>query len=150
MSMDLRILGIRKLRSVEAALLAGKPSNEIMTSELFRKLLPTAPTQAGYQLLPRYTDSLDSIKHMITPIVTEEDDVEYDEVSYIYWEEELGYYWRNLSHEDPLIDEILAAARGYVHYDQDYSVVPYGLVDQYCNRHQPTCPEEEIIAICYG
>ena len=142
MSIDLRILGIRKLRSVEAALLAGKPSYEIMASALFRQLFPAAPAQAGYQLLPRYTASLDSIKHMITPIVTEEDDAEYDEVSYIYWEEELGYYWRNLSHEDPLIDEILTAVRGYVHYDQDYSVVPYELVCQYFNRHQPTCPEE--------
>ena len=148
--MDLRIFGIRKLRYEEVAVLAGKPSGEIWASELFRTLYPSAPAQSGYRLVESYGDSLRSIRNMITPIVTEEDDVEYDETSYIYWEEELGYYWRNLSHEDPLIDEILGAVTGYMHYDQDYSVVPYGLVDSYFNRHQPTCPEEEVIAISYG
>ena len=150
MSMDLRILGIRKLCWAETAALAGKPSGEILASRFFRTLYPSAPARSGYQLFPKYTDDLRSIRRMITPIVTEEDDVECDEVSYIYWEEELGSYWRSLIHEEPLIDEILEAARGRMRYDQAYSPVPYALVDRYCNRNRPTCPEDEIFAISYG
>lgn len=150
MSMDLTIFGIRKLFPVEIALLAGKPSDEICSSDLFRRIYPTAPARSRYQLFHRFDESLRSIRHMITPIVTEEDEVEYGETSYILWAEDLGHYWRSMTRDDPDIDEILNAARGHMQYDQVYSPVPYGLVSCYLNLHEPTCPKEEIIAISYG
>ncbi len=150
MSMDLTILGIRKLSSVETVLLTGKSSDEICASDLFRRIYPAAPARSGYQLFHKYDGSLCSIRHMVTPIVTEEDDAEYGETSYIFWKEDLGHYWRSMTRDYPEIDEILTAVRGYMQFDQAYSPVPYGLVSSYVNLHEPTCPEEEIIAISYG
>lgn len=150
MSMNLRIYGIRKLKNIEVSLLAGKTTREISESQLFRKIFPSAPDNSGYRFYHDFHGSMKSIVNMIRPIVTADDDVEYDEQSYIYWEEELGHYWRTLSHDDPMIDEILETLSGYIHYDQDYSVVPYDLVGQYMNISQPSCNDDEIIAVSYG
>ena len=149
MSMDLRIYGIRKLKDQEIAELSGKTVGEILESRFFRKYFPAAPDQSGYRFYDDSHDYMKSIEHMAVPVVTADDNPEYDECSYIYWEEELGYYWRNLSHDDPTIDEILKSATGYVHYNQIYSIVPYELVGAYMNKGQPTWDQDEIIAISY-
>ena len=149
MSMCLRIFGIRKLKRLEISLLAGKTASEIHESQLFRKIYPSAHYNSGYRFYCDSQGSMKSIKNMIVPVVTADDDPEFDEHSYIYWEEELGYYWRDLAHDDPMIDEILETLSGYIHYDQAYSVVPYELVGQYMNKSQPSS-EDEIIAVSYG
>ena len=150
MSMDLRIYGIRKLRDEEIAELTGKTAGEIFKSDFFRKFYPSAPDNSGYRFYDEYHGHMESIKHMVTPVVTADDEPEYGQVSYIYWEEELAYYWRNLSHEDPRIFEVLEAVTGLIHYDQDYSVIPYELVGGYLNKSQPASYKDEIIAISYG
>lgn len=150
MSVDLRIFGIRRLRDAEIAELTGKTIGEIHESAFFRTLFPSAPENSGYRFFSEYKHCMESIRHMTRPVVTADDDAEYGESSYIYWEEELGCYWRNLSHDDPVIDEILQAVRGYMHYDQNYSVVPDELVGEYLNKCLPTSPEDEILAISYG
>lgn len=146
MSVDLRIYGIRKFNEEEIAELTGKTEDEIYQSEFFRKLFPSAPYNSRYEFYDSPKKYLKSIEHMLTPIVTADDDI----LLYGFWIEELAYYWKNLSHDDPLIDEILNAVRGRIEYDQYYSVIPYELAGQYLNKNQPTCIKDEIIAISYG
>ena len=146
MSVDLRIYGIRKLCDEEIAELTGKTEDEIYKSEYFRKLFPRAAENSRYVFCEYPKDYLKSIERMITPIVTADEDV----ILYVYCIEELAYYWKNLSHNDPLIDEILESVRGRIHYDQYYSEVPYELVGSYLNKKQPECDQDEIIAISYG
>ena len=148
--MDLRIYGIRKLKKTEIAELTEKTADEILQSRFFRKYFPSAPPTSGYRLSFGSHGSMKNIEHMMAPVAAADDDVEYGERTYVYWEEELGHYWRNLSHDDPMIDEILNAVRGYIHYDQAYSVVPYELVGSYMNKCRPTCDEDEIIVLSYG
>ena len=143
--MELRIFGIRKLKSLEIAELTGKTYSEIYGSQFFRTLFPSASVTAGYRF---YDDRHGTMKAV--PVAATEDQVEYGERSHIYWEEELGYYWRNLSHDDPRIDEILTAVGDYMHYSQAYSIVPYEMVGTYMNRSQPTGDADEIIAVSYG
>ena len=150
MSMELRIFGIRKLKGLEIAELTGKTSGEICESQFFRTLFPSAPVTAGYRFYDDRHGTMKSIAHMTVPVAAAEDEAEYGERSYVYWEEELGYYWRNLSHDDPRIDEILTAAGDYMHYSQEYSIVPYEVVGAYMNRSQPTGGADEIIAVSYG
>lgn len=146
MSVDLRIYGIRKLCEEEIAELTGKTVDEIFGSEYFRKLFPHAAGNSRYEFYDDQKKYLKSIEHMLTPIVTADEDI----ILYGYWIEELAYYWKNLSHDDPLIDEILEEVRGRIRYDQNYSVVPYELVGSYLNIKQPECDQDEIIAISYG
>ena len=150
MSMTLRIFGIRKLNGLEIAELTGKTYREICESQFFRTLFPSASDTAGYRFYNDSHGTMKSIAHMTVPVAAAEDQVEYGERSYVYWEEELGYYWRNLSHDDPRIDEILTAVGDDMHYSQEYSVVPYEAVGSYMNRSQPTGGEDEIIAVSYG
>ena len=93
--------------------------------------------------------SMKSISHMLTPIDTADEDI-----VNVYWEEELGYYWKNLSHDDSTIDMILDDVRrciGYIDWDQSYNVVPSGCVGSYFNKQYPTGGDsKEIIAISYG
>ena len=145
MSVDLRIYGIRKLCDEEIAELTGKTEEKICGSEYFRKLFPHAAENSRYEFYDYPKDYLKSIEEMLTPIVTADEDI----VLYGYWIEELAYYWKNLSHDDPLIDEILGTVRGRIHYDQYYSVVPYELVSSYLNKKQPECHQDEITAISY-
>ena len=142
MSMTLRIFGIRKLKDVEIAELTGKTYREICESQFFRTLFPSAPATAGYRFYEDRHGTMKSIEHMTVPVAAAEDQVEYGERSTIYW--------RNLSHDDPRIDEILTAVGDDMHYSQEYSVVPYEAVGSYMNRSQPTGGEDEIIAVSYG
>ena len=146
MSVDLSIYGIRKLCEEEIAELTGKTEDEIYRSKYFRKLFPHAADNSRYEFYEYPKDYLKSVEHMLTPIVTDDEDI----VIYGFWIEELAYYWKNLSHDDPRIDEILEAVRGRIHYDQYYSVVPYELVDGYLNKKQPECHWDEVIVISYG
>ncbi len=146
MSVDLRIYGIRKLCEEEIAELTGKTAGEIFRSRYFRKLFPRAAGNSRYEFYEYPKDYLKSIEHMITPIVTADEDI----ILYGFWIEDLAYYWKNLSHDDPLIDEILSTVCGLIDYDQYYSVVPYELVDRYLNIKQPECHWDEVIAISYG
>ena len=150
MSMTLRIYGIRKLKDLEIAELTGKTYSEIHESQFFRTLFPSASATAGYRFYEDRHGTMKSIAHMAVPVAAAEDEVEYGERTYIYWEEELGYYWRNLSHDDPRIDEILTAVGDDMHYSQEYSIVPYDVVGAYMNRSQPTGSADEIIAVSYG
>lgn len=146
MSVDLRIYGIRKLCAEEIAELTGKTEDEIFRSEYFRKLFPHAAENSRYEFFDYPKDYLKNIEHMLTPIETADEYI----VLYGYWIEELAHYWKNFSHDDPLIDEILETVSGCIRYDQYYSVVPYDLVGSYLNKKQPECDQDEIIAISYG
>ena len=83
---------------------------------------------------------------MLTPIVTADPDI----VVYGYWIEELAYYWKNLSHAEPRINEILEIVGGHIRYDQNYSEVPYELVYDNLNIKHPESDWDEIIVISYG
>lgn len=146
MSVNLRIYGIRKLCDEEIAELTGKSEEEIYQSEYFRKLFPHAGENARYEFYDSPEKYLKSVEHMLTPIATDDEYI----ILYGFWIEELAYYWKNLSHDDPLIDEILDTVGGLIHYDQYYSVVPYELVGSYLNKKQPESHYDEIIVISYG
>ena len=145
MSVDLRIYGIRRLSEAEISELSGKTEEEIYN---FRgsQISPSVQYSSRYEFYENPKDSLKSIEHMLTPIATDDEYI----ILYGFWIEELAYYWKNLSHDDPRIDEILNAVSGLIHYDQFYSVVPYDLVGSYLNKKQPEYPNDEIIAISYG
>lgn len=145
MSVDLRIYGIRRLSEAEISELSGKTEEEIYN---FRgsQISPSVQYSSRYEFYENPKDSLKSIEHMLTPIATDDEYI----ILYGFWIEELAYYWKNLSHDDPRIDEILNAVSGLIHYDQFYSVVPYDLVGSYLNKKQPENPNDEIIAISYG
>ena len=146
MSVDLRIYGIRKLCDEEIAEFTGKTEDEIFGSKYFRNLFPHAAENSRYEFYYFRKDYLKSIEHMLTPIVTADPDI----VVYGYWIEELAHYWKNLSHDDPWIDEILERVSGRIHYDQYYSEVPYELVYDYLNIKHPESHWNEIIVISYG
>lgn len=145
MSVDLRIYGIRRLSEAEISELSGKTEEEIYN---FRgsQISPSVQYSSRYEFYDNPKDYLKSIEHMLTPIATDDEYI----ILYGFWIEELAYYWKNLSHDDPRIDEILNAVSGLIHYDQFYSVVPYDLVGSYLNKKQPENPNDEIIAISYG
>ena len=146
MSVDLRIYGIRKLCEEEIAELTGKTVDEIFGSVYFRKLFPHAAGNSRYEFYDDQKKYLKSIEHMLTPIVTADPDI----VVYGYWIEELAYYWKNLSHAEPRINEILEIVGGHIRYDQYYSEVPYELVYDYLNIKHPESDWDEIIVISYG
>ena len=54
-------------------------------------------------------------------------------------------------YDDPTIDMILRNVRGYIEWDQSYSIVPSRCVGSYFNKQNPKGDDsEEIITISYG
>ena len=58
---------------------------------------------------------------------------------------------KNFLYDDPTIDMILRNVRGYIEWDQSYSIVPSRCVGSYFNKQNPKGDDsEEIITISYG
>ena len=145
MSMELTILGIRKLRSDEIKELNGKTAAEIEKSGFFRQLYPSAPYHSKYNCYWEISESMNNIRDMFTRITDADDDP-----VYVFWSEVLGYYWKNLSHDDPRIDEFLEAARGYIDWDREFQVVPSGLIGSWLTSGPVAEQDGEIVVFIYG
>lgn len=145
MSMELTILGIRKLRPDEAEELNGKTVTEITRSQYFRQFLPSAPYHSKYICHGEIDESMESVREMLTKIT----DADGDPI-YVFWTEVLGYYWKNLSHDDQRIDEFLQAVRDCNNGDQYYRVVPSELIGSWLTSYPVAESEGEIVAFVYG
>ncbi len=148
MGVELVILGIRKIRDGEVKALTGKTWEETEDSEYHRKLFPLAPDNSGYW---RYAENeisgmQDSIREMLTP-VRDADGV----TGYVFWAEELGYYWHKNPRDREQIDMLLEDIMDLMDWDQEFHVVPYEKISRY-THHSPSVEDgkEEIVAFLYG
>ena len=149
MGIELNILGIRKIRDEEIEKLFGKTGEAIEKSQYFRTLFPKVSSGSRYRCYSKEEadqEHLRSIRHMMSPILDA-----HGKERYVFWVEELGYYW----HKDPYgrikIEELLFDRRVSVEWDQSFHVVPYSIISDFMDR-KPLMKKkrEEIIAFLYG
>ena len=146
MSMTLRLYGIRKLRKEEVRELSGKTAEEIRASQYFRELFPRAPYNTWYECRRSDKGIRGRVHHMLTRVKTAD-----GKTVWVFCREELAYYWRNLSHEDSTVYEIMNSLDSYFDWDREFNVVPVGIASSYFNCGWPSCGEpEELILLSYG
>ena len=149
MGVELRILGIRKIRDEEIEELFGKSEAEIENSKYFRELFPKAPYDSGYWCFPEerlQDESLENVKHMMSPVL----DPNGREL-YVFWTERLGYYWHKSPYDRERIEQLLEDTEGYADWDQSFHVVPYDRIRAFMDRRPMIKNKhEEIIAFLYG
>ena len=147
MGLELYVFGIRKLHEKEITHLSGKTTYEMMHSKFFLEVWPDEPKSARYNCqtsLRIQKDHMNSIRHMATPVP----DADGNSV-YVWWQEELAYYWQKNPLHDEIIDRILDEVGEIMDWKDSFHIVPYEYIDAYCKR--PTHPDDlEIVAFLYG
>ena len=146
MGLELYILGIRKIRKAEVKELTGKSLREMEKSEFHKKFFKGF--SAGYRCITEdelsQDNSRQSIRHMFTPVQDENGDT-----VYVFWKEELAYFWHKDPDDRERIGEILGQFK--IDWDQQYHVVPYSGV-KWCTHCAPQLRDgrTEIVALLYG
>lgn len=149
MGIELRILGIRKIRDEEIEELFGKTEKEIEECQYFRTFFPKAPYGSRYWCFSQ--DEINqyhhrSVLHMMTPVLDSQ-----GKERYVFWVEKLGYYWHKNPDDRMRIEELIFDDRIIIDWDQSFHVVPYDQISCFMDgRPMVKNKREEIIAFLYG
>ena len=149
MGLELKILGIRKIKEEEINELTGKTWEEMEKCKYFRQFFPCAEYHSCYWSYSQKEISKDdrykSIKHMLSPVKDENgNDV------YVMWVEHLAYYWQKNPYDDEQIDSFFEDIDD-VDWEQSFHVVLYDDISSY-TRRKPSVMDtkEELVAFIYG
>ena len=147
MGVELSILGIRYINEEEIKELTGKTRVEIEKSQYFRKFFPNAPMDSWYwafTVSEWLADSNDNIMEMFSFVEAE------DEVLYVTWVEELANYRHRDPYDRERIERLLEDV-GKVDWDEEFHVVPWGVISNYTHLKPSVMDtEEELVGFIYG
>lgn len=147
MGLELVVLGIRKLHEKEIQHLSGKTVDEMKHSRYYREVYPEEVRSARYRclsLISAQKKDMNNIRQMLTPV----QDADGNTV-YVWWEEELAYYWQKNPDDDEKIDRILEEVPEAIDWNESFHIVPYEYIDVYCRK--PAHPDDmETVAFLYG
>ena len=147
MGVELSILGIRYSTDEEIKELTGKARAEIEKSQYFRKFFPNAPADSWYwafTVSDWLDDSNKNVMEMFTAVKAE------DGLFYVAWVEELANYRHRDPYDRERIERLLEDV-GKIDRDQEFHVVPWGVISNYTHLKPSVMDtEEELVGFIYS
>ena len=149
MGLELSVLGIRKIRDEEVKQVTGKTCEKMAKSDYFINLFPKSPPNSWYMCYfeDRYRqDNMRSVRHMLTPVRDSE-----GKTVYVFWVEELGYFWHKDPYDRSRIEMLLEDMRDDMDWGDSFHVVPYNYIRSYTDCG-PSIEDtdEEVVGFIYG